>query len=257
MPKMSFVLFSIYRYFFFLSTFLNCDIHQIIIGVDIHEDVVTHCRSSVEKWFEDLSTTNNHSQLRPMMQFFHGNGLNIQSDVGESMHGFDRIYAGAAISISQLKKVQMLLRPGGVLVAPVEDDLLKVVRIRAGLATATSTSTSQGLDNYGVETDENNHGFTTQTISGVTFAPLLTRPQIETIIPSTKWSTANHRFYPDSFQKATKTILLCRNSNFIQPVTVQSKNFSASLPKEVWMHILSFTTRMCKLQNLLLLLLLL
>ena len=172
-----------------------------------------------------------------MMHFFHGNGLNIQSNVGECIHGFDRIYAGAAISVEQLRKLQLLLRPGGVLVAPVEDELIKVVRNRT---VGSPTKITQ------VESDENNYGFTTQIMSGVTFAPLLTEPRIDTTIPATKWSTANHRVYPESFQKVTKTILLCRNSNFIQPISVQKVNLSASLPKEVWMHILSFTTRMCK-----------
>ena len=172
------------------------------------------------------------------MHFIHGNGLYIQSDIGESVHGFDRIYAGAAISVPQLKTIQMLLRPGGVLVAPVEDELLKVVRTRTGGSSSLESS------------DQNNHGFTTQIISGVTFASLLSKPHMNTVIPATKWSVGNHYLYPESFQKATKTILLCRNSHVYQPITIvrpqHNINVSASLPKEVWMHILSFTTRMCK-----------
>ena len=180
-----------------------------------------------------------------MMHFIHGNGLHIQQDIGESIHGFDRIYAGAAISLAQLKTIRMLLRPGGVLVAPVEDELLKVVRTRTRGSSLSSSSLRQE------SSDEINHGFTTQIISGVTFAPLLSKPHMNTVIPATKWSVQNHHLYPESFQKATKTILLCRNSHVYQPTFQQQQpqqniNVSASLPKEVWMHILSFTTRMCK-----------
>ena len=162
------------------------------------------------------------------MQFIHGNGLDIQVDVGESLVGFDRIYAGAALNYSQLVKIQNLLRPGGVMVAPVDDDLLKIVRRK---------NKSQKED------------FIIDSISGVTFAPLVSQPQINTVIPSAQWSTSNHHLYPKSFQDATKTILLCRNSNIQQHEIVQktkeSKNMSACLPKEVWLHILSFTTRTC------------
>jgi protein-L-isoaspartate O-methyltransferase len=205
---------------------------SIYYGLEIHEEALHHCRHAVAAWSEESSTTNTRSQ--PSMHFIHGNGLDIQSNVGESIVGFDRIYAGAAINKAQLRNIQKLLSPGGVLVAPVDDELIKVVRTR-------SSTLGNTQDN-----DEYDLGYTTQTISGVTFAPLLSQPKLNTIIPAAQWSTSNHHLYPDSFQQATKAILLCRNSRVIQPINKKPEeytNLSASLPKEVWIHILSFTTR--------------
>ena len=207
-----------------------------VIGIEIHEDALNHCKNAIVDWQEAQQAQSAMTNIRttqPYMHFIHGNGLNIESDIGESLTGFERIYVGAAINKAQLKKIQQLLSPGGLMVAPVDDDLLKVVRTRSTISPIN-----------------NDYGFTTQIISGVTFAPLLTAPQLNTIIPSSQWSISNHHLYPNSFQHATKAILLCRNSNIIQPIkrrTNDNVNFSASLPKEVWLHILSFTTRRCKL----------
>jgi len=219
------------------SGYLTCVVSEILgprslyYGIEIHKDALIHCENSVAAWkAQSNRTLNERSQTH--MQFIHGNGLNILPNVGESPMGFDRIYAGAGIDTLQLKEIKKLLSPGGILVAPVEDDLVKVVRTQPR--------------SYSID-DENGYGFTSQIISGVTFAPLLAQPQINTIIPAAKWSVSNHHLYPESFRIAAKTILLCNKTNIIQPLEVpppqQNVNLSASLPKEVWIHILSFTTR--------------
>ena len=95
---------------------------------------------------------------------------------------------------------------------------------------------------------QDDYNFATETILGVTFALLLKQPNISTNIPAAQWGVSNHHLYPDSFQQATKTILLCQDSNFSQPIErkpTDGQNFAASLPKEVWLYILSFTTRKC------------
>ena len=199
-----------------------------MIGIEIHEETLNHCQQAVAAWRADTSTT--HSRVQPLMHFIRGNGLNIRSDVGESIAGFDRIYAGAAINSSQKLQIQKLLSPGGVMVAPVDDELLKIIR--------TPSSSLTDVDSC----------FTTQTISGVTFAPLLAQPQMSTTIPAAQWNMANHHLYPDSFKQATKTLLLCRNPKALQPLEKKPKhnmNLSALLPKEVWLNVLSFTTRRC------------
>ena len=209
---------------------------------------MNHCQQAVATWHAGSSKINAKTQKQqkqlPVMHFFHANGLDIKGDEGESLSGFDRIYAGAGITTEQHKKIRQLLSPGGVLVAPVGDELLKVVRIRS-----KSRSTS-GNDNDIIDDEEENDcNFTTETILGVTFASLLKYPKIPTVIPATQWDISNHRFYPDSFQKATKALLLCRNSNVVQPIQRRpndEKNVAATLPKEVWLHILSFTTRKCR-----------
>merc|ERR550539_279619 len=73
------------------SGYFSCVVSQVLgskscfYGVDIHEDTISHCLSSVEKWYQDLSTTTTTTTKevqivrprRPMMHFIHGNGLYI------------------------------------------------------------------------------------------------------------------------------------------------------------------------------------
>ena len=53
-----------------------------------------------------------------------GNGLNITKTRGEGVVGFDRIYIGAAVDRDDLESITKLLTPGGILVGPVDDDLV-------------------------------------------------------------------------------------------------------------------------------------
>jgi hypothetical protein len=89
--------------------------------------------------------------------------------------------------------------------------------------------------------------FSQQTLSGVRFAPLLSVPKMETVIPSTVWDPSIHNFYPDSFRASCKELLLCSNSDAVQPRhQVPQINLAAMLPKVLWMEIMSFTHRSCK-----------
>lgn len=116
----------------------------------------------------------------------------------------------------------------------VEDELVKVVRIRK----------SNGV----IASDED---FTQQIISGVRFASLLTFPITEIVIPAKVWEPATHRFYPDSFRAASKELILCCYADYKQPLPQKvlpqcGFNLAATLPKAIWMEILSFTHRDCK-----------
>jgi hypothetical protein len=166
------------------------------------------------------------------MHFIYGSGLCIQHDIGECLFGFDRIYAGAALNSEQLKTIRQLLCPGGILVAPVEDNLLKVVRTKTTSTLQTNLAT------------ENDFEFDAQIVSGVIFAPMQEK-QLKTTIPAIQWNIFNHYYFPETFNKATKTILLCRNANFFQKPE-SYVNVAATIPKEVWLHILSFANRRCK-----------
>lgn len=204
--------------------YLSCVVSHILgpksqsFGVEIHSDVVEHCLKAIEKW----KCSVNGVTVEPTI--VHGNGLEILNE-GESFFGYDRIYVGAAITSIDLQKVQQLLAPGGVLIAPVEGRLTKVKRL-----------------------DE----FTEQIITSVHFAPLLTYPKLSVIIPALKWRPEHHYMYPKSFQNATRTLLLCSGAAFVQPPRKASerRNFSSVLPKEIWVHVLSFTTKKCKLFSL-------
>jgi hypothetical protein len=88
--------------------------------------------------------------------------------------------------------------------------------------------------------------FTQQVLSGVRFASLLHFPKIKTVIPSTVWNPSIHNYYPDSFRASCKEILLCSNSDYIQPrqERPESKlNLAAMLPKVLWLEIMSYTHR--------------
>ena len=184
------------------------------------------------------------------MTIIHGNGLNIAPHKGESVVGFDRIYVGAALEEEELPKIRNLLGPGGVLVAPVEDDLVKITRIGEKPTTVPTTPNSQTSDGSDDDDDDDDDAadFTTQIISCVRFAPLLATPQIDTIISSTVWDPSTHHLFPKSFQESSRTLLLCSNAEQVQPPPKLANrlNLAGSLPKEIWIHILSFTNRNCK-----------
>ena len=111
--------------------------------------------------------------------------------------------------------------------APVDDELVKVVMI-----------------------SRDDEDFTQQVLSGVRFAPLLHFPRMETIIPSTVWNPSIHNDYPDSFRASCKELLLCSNSEIVQPRhRVPQMNLAAMLPKVLWMEVMSFTHRSCKLKG--------
>lgn len=204
--------------------YLSCIVAYILgkkshcYGVDIHQEVIQHCNDSINSWKDTVEEE--HAQLVN----FHGNGLNIKN-CGESAFGYDRIYIGAAIDSEDLEGLTNLLAEGGILVAPVDDRLMKVMRI--------------------------NDQITSKTITGVHFAPLLKSPKKDVIIPAMKWDPSNHHLYPNTFQSSTKALLLCSNAPYDQPPnatesSMMRTNLASNLPNHVWLHIISFTNRKCK-----------
>jgi protein-L-isoaspartate O-methyltransferase len=85
----------------------------ICYGIEINRHAYDHGISCVQRWKEE-----NRQLELPWMEFIHGNGLNIATDMGESVLGFDRIYVGAAVERSKLSQLTALLRVGGILVGP-------------------------------------------------------------------------------------------------------------------------------------------
>jgi len=189
-----------------------------LYGIEIHSSVIDHCREAIGAWKESI-----HEEVAESF-IFHGNGLKILPE-GECRLGFDRIYVGAAIDSSDLPKLQRLLAPGGILVAPVGDRLTQVRR--------------RTIDE-----------FTEKIITGVHFSPLLKIPANSIVIPAMKWSPACHMLYPEKFQTSVKTLLLCSRSSYVQlPRQETSRvlfNTSSLIPRDVWFHIFSFTNRKCK-----------
>jgi len=207
-------------------------------GVEIHKDAVDHSKASIEKW---TNATGKLAKDLPQIEILHGNGLHISSTSGESIVGFDRIYIGAAVGGSDLPSLTKLLRPGGILVGPVNDELVKVIRIG-------SSDSKKGVDRMDTTEEYTSDDFAQQVLSSVRFSPLLLTPKVDVIIPSRIWQPDMHKFYPDSFRKACKEIMLCSHSDFVQPLPpVPEKknctNLAAMLPQVIWMEILSYTSR--------------
>lgn len=119
------------------------------------------------------------------------------------------------------------------MLVPVGDELIKVVRIGGD-----PHSTDGGVR------------FAEIFLSGVRFAPLLTNPQIPTLLKSRVWEPSNHLYYPNTFRASAQTLLLCSNSNYVQPPPRKRLsarvNYASILPVAIWMEILSFTHRNCE-----------
>lgn len=121
------------------------------VGIEIHEDVVQHCKESIASWKIAYPPARRIHHI----DIIRGNALEVDTEKGECALGFDRIYIGAAIEKHQLQQFKKLLKPGGILVGPgkfsisqqissllgvyltdlmlvhtVEDELVKVVRIQ-------------------------------------------------------------------------------------------------------------------------------
>jgi len=218
-------------------------------GVELHDDVIAHCKTSIAKW--KMNTV----EERDGVYVFHfadctadikiikGNGLNILKTKGESVVGFDRIYIGAAVDKEDLANITKLLSPGGILVGPVDDELVKVMRVG-----------NISLEVEGDREDDNsslvglNEEFTSQILSGVRFAPLVLKPVVNTVIPANVWNPSTQRGYPSEFKHASIQLLMCSNSELIQPLPrVPSEeerfNVAAMLPRTIWLEILSYTHR--------------
>ncbi len=90
--------------------------------------------------------------------------------------------------------------------------------------------------------------FTSQLLSGVRFAPLAMHPVIYTTIPSNVWNPSIRHFYPNEHQCASMALLMCSNSELVQPLPPMEERFNAAamLPKSIWLEILSYTHRRCK-----------
>ncbi|KAG7352756.1 protein-L-isoaspartateD-aspartate O-methyltransferase PCMT [Nitzschia inconspicua] len=212
------------------SGYLTCIAASILgprsihFGVEVHSDVIHHSKAAIAAW----KRAHPEGQKIQHIHMIHGNALELQTDKGECALGFDRIYVGAAIEADHLTMFKKMLKPGGILVGPVDDELVKVVRSQRPVAN---------------EADE----FSSQVISAVRFAPLVASPSLKTVIPARIWSPEEHMFYPDSFRAACKQVLLCSNAKKDQPTEPQpvpiNVNAASLLPRALWMEVLSYTHR--------------
>jgi len=240
--------------------YISCVVAEILgsnslnYGVELLDDVIKHSKGSIAKWKSNtVEERNGVSTIHFMdntadIQIIKGNGLSISTTKGESVVGFDRIYIGAAVDKENLGAIIKLLSPGGILVGPVEDELVKVVRVgsispelEGGPVTRTGEGGSSLAGMAGGE-------FMSQILSGVRFAPLSISSVANTVIPANVWNPSVRSGYPSEFKRAGRQLLLSANSTLVQPLPRapsqgERLNMAAMLPKTVWLEILSFTHR--------------
>lgn len=128
----------------------------------------------------------------------------------------------------------------------VDDELVKVIRTGVIAQGLEDDASSEAASFSGLDEE-----FTSQLLSGVRFAPLAMRPVIYTTIPSNIWNPSLRRFYPNEHQCASMALLMCSNSEIVQPLPQvptpdERCNAAAMLPKSIWLEILSYTHRRCK-----------
>jgi hypothetical protein len=93
-------------------------------GVELHDDVIEHCKASIARWKPNTVEERNGMCVfhflddTPDIKITKGNGLNISNTRGEGAVGFDRVYVGAAIGKADLANITKLLSPGGIFVGP-------------------------------------------------------------------------------------------------------------------------------------------
>ncbi|CAL8325430.1 unnamed protein product [Arctogadus glacialis] len=91
-------------------------------GVELHKDVVEYAREKLEDFVKNSESFDKFEFCEPV--FVVGNCLEISAD----SHQYDRIYCGAGVQKDHENYMKVLLKIGGVLVMPIEDQLTQITR---------------------------------------------------------------------------------------------------------------------------------
>ncbi|KAK7794471.1 hypothetical protein R5R35_004695 [Gryllus longicercus] len=91
-------------------------------GIEIHEDVVNYAICKLEEFKKTSTALDEYEFCEP--KFINGNCLNLGSDV----HQYDRVYCGAACPENHENYMKNLIKIGGILVMPLNDQLLQITR---------------------------------------------------------------------------------------------------------------------------------
>ncbi|KAJ4440109.1 hypothetical protein ANN_08243, partial [Periplaneta americana] len=91
-------------------------------GVEIHEDVVSYANKKLDEFRKISPALDEYEFCEP--KFVKGNCLCLNTDV----HQYDRVYCGAACPENHENYMKNLIKVGGVLVMPLNDQLLQIVR---------------------------------------------------------------------------------------------------------------------------------
>ncbi|XP_010884143.1 protein-L-isoaspartate O-methyltransferase domain-containing protein 1 [Esox lucius] len=91
-------------------------------GVELHTDVVEYAKEKLDDFIKNSDSFDKFEFCEPV--FVVGNCLEISSD----SHQYDRIYCGAGVQKDHENYMKVLLKVGGVLVMPIEDQLTQITR---------------------------------------------------------------------------------------------------------------------------------
>lgn len=123
----------------------------------------------------------------PSAEFLLGNALSL--DPVSSRGAYDRVFVGAGCDAARASHFALLLKVGGVLVGPVENELLRIERFST-------------------------HVFSSATLMSVKFSPLLV-PSPRAADDGTRplafalevWSPKSSRYYPPTFREIAKLLI--------------------------------------------------
>lgn len=176
-------------------------------GIEYHKDVYDHSKKCIEAFTKNIESKK-HRKFA-YIEVCHGNIFDVKA---EECIRYDRIYIGAQCPPSERHRVSALLTIGGILVGPIGDELLKVIRV-------------------------NEEEFTQVSLACVRFAPLVrsisSSPE-PIVLPRMVWTPDLHEKYPDTFKQSVRTILL---------ITTHTNAPPSRLVHSLWVEILSFTNR--------------
>ncbi|XP_060777025.1 protein-L-isoaspartate O-methyltransferase domain-containing protein 1 [Neoarius graeffei] len=91
-------------------------------GVELHKDVVEYAKEKLDEFVKNSDSFDKFEFCEP--HFVVGNCLEISSD----SHQYDRIYCGAAVQKDHENYMKVMLKVGGILVMPIDDQLTQIIR---------------------------------------------------------------------------------------------------------------------------------
>lgn len=108
----------------YLSTMVGLIIgpYGVNHGVELHTDVVEYARQKLDEFIKNSDSFDKFEFCEPV--FVVGNCLEISTD----SHQYDRIYCGAGVQKDHENYMKVLLKIGGILVMPIEDQLTQITR---------------------------------------------------------------------------------------------------------------------------------
>ncbi|XP_033644674.1 protein-L-isoaspartate O-methyltransferase domain-containing protein 1-like [Asterias rubens] len=109
----------------YLSTMVGLVLgaHGINHGLEIHLDVIEFAKGRLDNFIKESSSFDQYELCEP--KFVQGNGLLLCS----GCRTYDRVYCGAACPAEHENYMKNLLKVGGVLVMPLEDQLKQITRV--------------------------------------------------------------------------------------------------------------------------------